>query len=205
MILALDPSSQAIGYAIFDNGKRVEAGVIRPTAPKADALTRSDQMCGDVQALLDEHNGAFDVALIEEPYIPRKAARTNVAAQYQAFGMIWRVLKRAGVPRIVEVNPSTWTGGTNKDARAEDVRRRHGIGAKDDKGNDACDAIGLSEWWMKIGRHRAESVPALVTPRKRATAGGVGGSKGSSTSLKRRQSGVVVTIATAGESELTKE
>lgn len=148
MIISLDPSSTALGAALFtDAGRYIRSEVIKPDNPRAEHQERSHQIGRYLAELLAEETEPIRIALIEEPPSFMKVEFGNKNVQHVAFGIVYHVVRLAKVPSIVIVNPATWTRGRHKEHRALHVRRRFRIPPEQDRGNDACDAIGLAEWW----------------------------------------------------------
>jgi hypothetical protein len=156
LILALDPSSTATGYAIHDGRTFIEKGVLRPDTGKEKCpCRRAYQMGREVQTIIDEHADRLTLILVENPPPTQRKKRSNPGAQHQAFGLIMGVVIGSKVPYRT-IHPSTWTRNRPKELWSQDIRRRHKLPAGKDKGADACAAIGMTEWWAMVGRHRFE-------------------------------------------------
>ncbi len=167
MILAIDPSSTALGAAMFsDAGRYIRSEVCKPDQPRAEAAERSHQIGRYLAELLAECAAAGEtirIAIIEEPPSFMKVEFGNKAVQQVAFGIVYHVCRLARIPSIVVVNPATWTRGRHKEHRAFHIRRRFGIPPEQDRGNDATDAIGLAEWWIARNPDRLVREMAEVT------------------------------------------
>lgn len=153
MIISLDPSSTALGAALFtDAGRYVRSEVVKPDNPRAEHQERSHQIGRYLAELLTEEMANADpirLAIIEEPPSFMKVEFGNKAVQHVAYGIVYHVVRLAKVPKIEIVNPATWTRGRHKEHRALHIRRRFQIPPEQDRGNDACDAIGLAEWFIQ--------------------------------------------------------
>ncbi len=155
MIISLDPSTDKTGVALFTGaGKYIKdsAAVIKPDKTRALAIEKVHQMASELREYISEsvleHRERVSIAVIERPYISQEARRSSVGAQFYAMGAFYHVLRSLNVGRICEVWPASWTKGKSKEHRAMRIRREYAIPAWQDKGNDACDAIGLGLWWI---------------------------------------------------------
>lgn len=152
MILSLDPSSTALGAALFtDAGRYIRSEVVKPDNPRADSSERSHQIGRYLAELIAESTAAGEeirIAIIEEPPSFMRAEFGNKNVQHVAFGIVYHVVRLAKIPSVIVVNPATWTRGRHKEHRAWHIRRRFGISPEQDRGNDAMDAIGLAEFWI---------------------------------------------------------
>jgi len=155
--LALDPSSTAIGWAVFAGDVLWRCGVWRPkgTSPLearcdqiADAVI---QMVGEVQP---------DRVLIEVSsrmaYNPRRAK--SLPALLYAQGGTVQAVRSTGTP-VTTINEQEWTGRKPKHVRAKLIALTEPVYhafAHRDKGLDAADAVGLGRWWLNaetVRRH----------------------------------------------------
>lgn len=188
MLLALDPSSSCIGYAVLaglEPGQLIDAGRIKPS-DRAEAIAhlspvervwmgqlelhsqrRVESMLPDVAELLGREG--LQVIAIEMPsgYIgtgARQGARGALTTYGMATGRVFEYCRQhAGVPTI-PVTERQWTRGAGgKDNRAACLRGLYpafaaAADAGKDKGGDMADAIGLARWAW----HRWFSLVATV-------------------------------------------
>lgn len=150
MIIAIDPSTTAIGFASFhDDGRSDSASVIRPDDPRSLAVERVHQMARDLIDMIDEAEAISRVriAIIEAP--PRyQGHKRNPGVQHAAYGVVYHLCRAAKIQTIESVDPSTWTRNKPKEARQWVARRVLGLSANDDKGGDALDAYQLGKWYI---------------------------------------------------------
>lgn len=160
MILALDPSSTCTGYSVFDNEKLIEAGLIKPNKSGLKPIDRMYQMAQEVSSLVAEYKAKIELVLIELPPPTQGKRRSNPGVQHQAFGMCMYVLMSHGLPRVHQIHPATWTKCRSKEVWAPIIRAKYprlGYGGTD-SGADAAAAVGMTDWWLMIGRYREEQL-----------------------------------------------
>ena len=162
-VIAFDPSSVGIGWAICEFPDRViKADVI--TRPKAwPAYLRIRSMRVDVSEAMD--GARVDAAVIEVPG-PKQAGRNRGAyatpgTYAAAVGVVLAEVWRAGVMGpVVTVESDEWTRsrgggfGRRKSARLADLRAAgldDGVG---DAGGDRGDAVSLAMWFLGEARIR---------------------------------------------------
>ena len=168
VILALDPSSTRIGYALWDVAKRrpVELGFLTPdtdTGSRATAGARIESLIGQLDRMLrvDNLEGRLERILVEVP-VGKQWARcgkrtSGLPVWAFAAGAVWGMLRWRGkvvhrdgtagyVP--VEAIPATWTQGSTKAGRqvaAAALCREYQAGL--DPGGDMADALMMVEFW----------------------------------------------------------
>lgn len=147
-VLALDPSSTAVGWARISGGKLVSAGVIR--APEGwDVFRRTDALADKVAELAK----GFWITRVVMEYatgMHHRATAVGVAACCHAQGAIRQRLR--SLSHSVEmVAENDWTRGLGKkEERVKAMRSAEPWLAKlKDKGGDAADAAGLGLWWIQ--------------------------------------------------------
>lgn len=159
MILSLDPSSTATGYAIFDGMKIEEAGVLKGHY-KDPALKRSIDMATD--ALVLSLNPKIETVLVEMPSGgpgtgSRQGATTSLIIYGVAAGIIYgrlHELAKSQSWKLEAVPVETWTKGWKKKTRQAAVMARFpDYDATKDKGLDCADALALGWWWI-AGKER---------------------------------------------------
>jgi len=153
-MLALDPSSTAIGWSIFDHGELLHIGVFR--AHSDDVDRRLGVLSGNVQALVART--CPDVIVMEVVSgMHRRANRSSAFRQSTATcgfaqGVIWGAM-HVWRYEVVRVKENEWTKGKPKAKRAELVRLTQPVYAewarKDgDRGLDGADAVGLGLYYL---------------------------------------------------------
>ena len=157
-LLALDPSSNIIGYAVLDveTGALIDGGLIKPAKTTAEPLHRVTTMLQDLGDLIDEHDP--DHIAIEMPLsaddgksLGRKPGMIIWAA---AAWSVWAYLLTSSRSQLIPVSNRDWTKGTKKQGRQRTVAamypKRYDPGQ--DKGADLADAISLGQWALaRIG------------------------------------------------------
>jgi Holliday junction resolvasome RuvABC endonuclease subunit len=152
-LLALDPSSTAVGWAVFDAGKLRTLGVFRSAAENpmariaklATAVTKLSEAWQPNTVVLETVSGMH-----------RHARSMSVATCAMAQGAIWYAIHAAGfhgTRMLVPIKENAWTKGTPKAKRADRVRLCEPIYAEfarrdGDKGLDGADAVGLGLWYL---------------------------------------------------------
>lgn len=167
-LLALDPSSTATGYALFQDDKLLACGKFRGRA-KDRALLRCELMLAEVQGICLDH-APLDV-VIEMPggKVHRRIAGRAPAGldlYGMAAGMIYQGcngLHPKAVRAIHAVTPNEWTGGRGKAERAKlyGAMFRGVYDPAADKGLDIADAIGLGLWFRHETARKAIIEKAL--------------------------------------------
>lgn len=153
MLLSLDPSSTAIGYALFLADARAtlhSAGVIRPTRRRDGFRDRTHEMCSALLAVTGIKSATR--AVIEFAGMYGRGKREIMTARVLGFavGMAAAAVAEL-VPwgRIEFIEPREWTGNRSKAARTRLLAAElRGYDRKKDPGMDAADAIGLGRWWL---------------------------------------------------------
>ena len=163
-LLAIDPSSKAVGYAIFDRSAVIKYGVLK--SPKKDYW---DRIVVTAEQMLHVASiTAADVIVVEVSSLgvaQKLAGRGRGLAHYgEAVGAICGWLVAWGY-RINRVPSSVWTrsyrcpGNTRKQASKKERQQlmeiEHKYKPKGDSGADAADAIALGAWWLREERSKA--------------------------------------------------
>lgn len=156
MILTLDPSSSATGYAIWTAERQcMSSGVIKTSKAKA-AEDKYSQHAREILRLCREF--LPDLIVLEVPnsgssYGQREASKVSLMAYAQAVTIGQTVGICLGIP-IERVEVREWKKNDGKEitiARAKQFRPH----VTDD--NEA-DAIMVGWWWLTIGQHRKQSL-----------------------------------------------
>ena len=148
-VLAIDPSSTAMGLALIDGGEVLDCWRVR--TGKADPHRRADFLARHALEVAGVH--CPEVAVIETERAGAYANRgiKGLMSLCHAQGTIRGVLA-ANFPRVVTVSASVWTRGLpDKAARAEAVAHYHPVYAEVarlDAGYDVADAVGVGLWWI---------------------------------------------------------
>ena len=165
-LLALDPSSTAIGWAVFVGGQLQMAGLV-PAAPKHwDSFRRiqhNAESCLDMIGLLREDHERLHIVTEWQSHL-RAAGNPNatgLATLGQGQGYLVALIHERHPDLAVDrVSERTWTRwksrscfGMKKEKRAEIIMElvpeyREASGS--DKGRDTADSIGIGLW--RLGR-----------------------------------------------------
>jgi hypothetical protein len=172
MILALDPSSTCIGWALFAGDRLSEYGVIKPSPSKLPTNLRIDNLWARLQTLLNGHTLQHGDQIVMEDCSAQagRGARAGKGAGLpvygKAVGYFWARLDAKFDPtshgpslHLVEVQE--WTQrringrkvAQRKEQRQAWVAYNHGSyrtiqASGQDPGGDMADAIALGEWWI---------------------------------------------------------
>jgi hypothetical protein len=158
VILALDPSSTCIGWAVFDEtgGDAIDFGVLRPTPRKGTANEHIMSLAEQLRGLIYLKRPVKNIVIEDCDGKVGRAVRAGAHNQDiygKAVGFYWCVaVGFVPAPTIHMVPVRTWTRGRPKAQRTYSIATRYGNGggydASKDPGGDVADAIGLGEWWM---------------------------------------------------------
>ena len=156
MILSLDPSTTALGWAIGEHGEVVAAGVFKPPA-KDHWINR---VTGMIPALYIQMNMMqkplhFERVIIESPdgkiHARAKGSGGQGASKYGfAVGYFFGYFACEDIPtEAISVNE--WTRGKPKERRAREIEIicPH-LDFGKDPGLDAHDAAALLQWWYDL-------------------------------------------------------
>jgi len=154
-IIAIDPGSKVAGYAVFNDNKLIDAGLLKPYKTRLPNDARILSICFEVEKLLDEHKPKVVVLEWTTGKVGRnrhKGGGSGLAIYGIAIGAIWIVARlRDGValPETVLIDES-WTKGVKKKKRLEDLELTcPAYKRKLDPGGDMGDAICLGEYYLK--------------------------------------------------------
>ena len=154
--LTLDPSSTAIGYALWRGGRPVEIGLLTPDKKSASAAARIESMRVQVLALADDL--APDYIVMETcdgPQHSRRGRQASLGVWARACGVYEGALRTAGL-KVIPVG-NDWTRRKSKEARQQLARGLSPAYAEfadagKDAGMDVSDAIALGAWWLDYQR-----------------------------------------------------
>lgn len=157
MLLSIDPSLTCTGWALFDDEGVVDLGRIS-TSPKEQLLDRLQCLADGLQAPLTEVAGGHVVIEVPSGKVGKKLHGRNAAGLSVygvAVGYVICTSKQLGhEPDLI--TEQQWTGSQPKRVRTAIVTGTcpaYATWVKKDRGGDIADAIGLGEWWRRIGRH----------------------------------------------------
>ncbi len=154
-LLALDPSTTRVGWAVFVGHELKVAGVLTPRRTKDAYLDRIASFVDGVVDLVEFHKPA--TVVVEVP--SGKAARGSMpgmAGTQAIYGMavgavwahLWDTLGAAG-GSVETVTEREWTRSVRKERRAALVRLEHPeLEWVADRGMDMADAVGIGKWWL---------------------------------------------------------
>lgn len=159
-LLALDPSSTRVGWALFDGPGLRCAGLLSPDRGDDSALLRIRRLVERVADLVSTHQPAKVLLEIPSGHAGRgsRAGATGQLAIYgMAVGAIWIDLVH-GAPaevlggcEVLTCTEAAWTRGRPKQRRAELLRLEHpALDWDADRGLDMADAIGMGAWYLDL-------------------------------------------------------
>ncbi|HVS71363.1 MAG TPA: hypothetical protein VHQ47_08930 [Phycisphaerae bacterium] len=159
MILALDPSSTKVGYALMRGPSDLhEAGLLKPGKTKDDAIIRIPALAAEVSALIAQEKPTevvIEVSMSSHGHAGQAGART-LHVYGMAVGYCWAVAEALMPGNVATVDANTWTGRVTKATRTQRVARLFPQYKPDtDRGGDIADAIGLGRYYlMRMGAPR---------------------------------------------------
>lgn len=154
-ILSLDPSSTAVGWAVFDcYPVTLEGFGVERCRGRKTPLDRMRRLATEVRAIVEQYQP--DKIVLEwadgKQHGRIKGRSQGLSTLGQAQGWLACTLENMGhEPQYVPVGQ--WAGGTKKEKRASKLALAFpeyaGWAAKGrDRGFDAADALGLGSWWL---------------------------------------------------------
>ena len=171
VMLALDPSSVAVGYALLRGDDLSACGVLRAPAHHPTAR-RVARLCDEFAERFGPAVGRIDRVVVEQTdgRVNRwsKASRgSGVAALAQAQGAIFQAARGLGLPEPLAICERAWTRAKSKDERARELALIYPAFAATIliEGYDAADAIGLGLY--AVGQTREASLIALYGGKAR--------------------------------------
>lgn len=173
-LMAVDPGSRVVGFAVFRNGELADAGMIRAFKPSAPPLERILSLCADLLNLCDKHEPATVVIEMPSGHVSRGRRAIGghgLTTLGIAAGAIWAALVSHLRPGVIQtVDPHVWTRGMGKRQRQRLVAASEPrYQADEDGGGDAADAIGIGRYW--IAQAKAAAIEAAGPPARRARGG----------------------------------
>ena len=164
LLLALDPSSQAIGWAALQAGEvLVAGGVLLPEkVSERDPYVRIDSLCGRLWELLETNGPKTVVVEVTSGKVGEnrhKGHGAGLAIYGVAVGAVWRECRawtryelatRRRLTHVERVYENDWTHQIPKRTRTLAIAAmypRYDVEA--DPGGDEADAIGLGIYYLR--------------------------------------------------------
>lgn len=151
-LLSLDPSSTAIGWAVFDAANLYRCGVCRPKG-SSPIWGRIRAAVDYTEALVIDHDPRQVVIEVTSgrPFPGR--AQTSIVGLALAQGAVYAAaeLLSGDRRRVYTVTEQDWTNKQPKQQRARLIQLTEPVYQAihtSDKGLDAADAVGLGHWWI---------------------------------------------------------
>lgn len=145
--LGLDQATKVTGYAVFDDSKLVESGILEiPNAERFDIGQRFYIMSKKISTLVEKVKP--DLVAIEDIQFQRNFLTYQKLANFQ--GIVFQILFERDIPYTI-VEPSKWKSflnvrGKKREEQKQDtikkIHQKFGVSAKEDE----SDAIGIA-WW----------------------------------------------------------
>jgi hypothetical protein len=151
MLLAIDPSSTCVGYALFGGRASLyEFGRLLPRQGDRP-MERIASLVADLEELWLEQRPRQVVIEVTSGKIAGRLGRAQGLGVYgMAVGACWQLLRSlAGAQNVRAVTENEWTRSVSKTRRLLTLELRiAGYSRADDPGGDAGDAICLGEWFQ---------------------------------------------------------
>lgn len=180
MILALDPSSTCVGYAVLAGlspTELIDAGRLKPSMaadaipdlpdwlrdhlrqPALKAAWRIAGLVRDAVDLVHEHHPTQIVVEIPSGLFgtgARHGARGSLTTYGLAAGAIWSVMDQQLPGQVAPITERQWTPdrGAKGKAQLAIAAMYKGYSMHADPGADVADAIGLARWWIGNGTQK---------------------------------------------------
>ena len=163
-LLSLDPSSSAIGYAIFNDRRLAEMGRLTPDKSAGSVLSRTLSLRRQLLEILAEQEPDIILAeaMIEKQYTRDPRKTTSLPPCAWSMGVIFGTcltivgFRPIEKPRcaVAAVGNQSWTRGN---ASSKDKKKERKVLTKAqypqydpdiDPDGDMADAIMLANWWL---------------------------------------------------------
>lgn len=161
MLLSLDPSSTAIGFALSRSAKQlIDAGVVRPDDGDAPYLLRVDDMLGQLEGVIYAAiSQGCTRAIVEMPGKHQSRGKggkkRSSGASLMFYGaacgavrQLCRQLFREG-NRVESVGSDGWSRSSKAERQLAVMAAFKEYKPASDKGMDCSDAIALGQWWWE--------------------------------------------------------
>jgi Holliday junction resolvasome RuvABC endonuclease subunit len=173
VILALDPSSTCVGYALVAGPRPdqlVDGGLLRPKPAKLPIIARVRQFAQDFRELLEEHRPAvvvMEVSLSRHGRANDRGGASALGVYGLAVEYLFHSLETSGTP-IETLDATQWTERLRKAKRTERIRAIYGTRypVERDPGGDLADAIGIGRWWLQHSTHSARPTRTRANKKK---------------------------------------
>jgi len=155
-LIALDPSSTATGYALFEGTRIHEAGLLKPKKNYA-AIDRIQEMAYDLQQLVEEFQPGAAVLEIPSKHVGKRhnGKGAGLAIYGVAVGYLLAVTTSL-VDHVLPVDAQEWTASGKKSDRVAVVKSLYPQYDPDgDPGSDVADAVSLGLWYLNRERMQA--------------------------------------------------
>ena len=163
-IVSLDPSSTAVGFAVFQGREFVQAGLIKPDNASAESFERVVSMGDDVWSVLQQKDP--QIILIEwtlGKVGQRRHHGGGAGLPVYGIGVGWigctcyRWIEEqfmqgryGNYRQLIPIYENNWTNGVPKKTRQAAIASLYPSYCPErDPGGDIADAIGLADWWMR--------------------------------------------------------
>lgn len=154
-LLALDPSSTRIGWAVFSGAAVLAAGFTRPARTRDGYVERVVAMVDDLVYIVDANLPRHVVIEVPSGRFgtgARNGASSVLALYGFAAGAVWmrmRCLSLLSRMNVHVVNESEWTRSKPKAQRARVAQLTYPhLDWSRDTGMDMADAVGIGLWWL---------------------------------------------------------
>lgn len=153
-IIALDPSSTAIGYAVLRriDGGIIDAGLITPDKKTDLPLVRIRAMLEELTLLICEAEPQAAVIEVTSGKVGKrhKGKGAGLAVYGMAVGAVWQLCCNVEFLEVAPVLENDWTDGAGKSKRLSLLSATEPKYKRErDPGGDVGDAIGLGRWWLR--------------------------------------------------------
>jgi Holliday junction resolvasome RuvABC endonuclease subunit len=163
-VVSLDPSSTAVGWAVFKCSGNFEAceltegGVIRPASRRVTWLRRVCEMTDVLRELLDYGKPDYILVEISVGHVHQRIKAASGGAGLSIYGggvggvgvTAHRYCAEHDDCELVEVEANEWTRQVCKrDRQAAVAAECRLYQPEKDPGADMADAIGLALWWFR--------------------------------------------------------
>jgi hypothetical protein len=155
MILAIDPSSTRVGYALMHSANHLaEAGLLKPGKSSDAAIVRIASFGRDLAALITEAKPTEIVIEITSGKVARRGRQrgmngAGLGVYGMAVGYLWRTCEVLLPEGVTTLEENVWTRGVSKADRSTLIASAfRQYKPTTDPGGDVADAIGLGRWYM---------------------------------------------------------
>lgn len=144
-IIAVDPSINTCGFAIFVGGKLHKYELIRPKATSEDFVEKGRSVFWQIRQKLTKVTNYIIVLEMPEYW---KVAGYAARESGSFFKLAVVVGMIATLPNVVVVTPSQWKGQMTKEVTKNRLQRKYTDIEFDNMDNNIVDAIGIGDWYL---------------------------------------------------------